>query len=172
MRVEQTIDTGEGVANKAAFDWLAAQKAAIEAEVGHELSWERLDNAKMSRIATYRPGQVTDTEPSRTQHIEWGCATIDAFRRMFGPRLQSWSLDGVALPSGPDSEAGIAPPTSLPPWRVAARLADDLGARVIAPAGTTMSQCISSRPPVVLMDRNPPFTAVRSSFQRDDIVAL
>jgi hypothetical protein len=47
-------------ANKACFDALAKDKAAIEREFGEPLRWERLDKGSWSRIAAYRPGSIED----------------------------------------------------------------------------------------------------------------
>ena len=50
--VELTIETGNGPYNKKIFDALASQKQAIEAQLSkYAISWERLDHARMSRIA-------------------------------------------------------------------------------------------------------------------------
>jgi hypothetical protein len=97
MRVELAIGVGSGLVNKAAFDQLMAQRGPIESEIGEELSWERLDNAKMSRIAIYRQGEVTDGEPLRTQHIGWGVAMVDKFRQVFGERIKKVRLDETIL---------------------------------------------------------------------------
>jgi hypothetical protein len=109
MSVELVIDVGDGVANKAAFDQVMAQKEAIETTIGQPLSWERLDNARMSRIAAYRPGQVTDPEPTRTQHLEWGVTMVDHFRRAFSPRLQGLQLGASASLPAADEELELAP---------------------------------------------------------------
>lgn len=42
--------------NKAFFDELIKQKEEIEQGFGHELSWERMDDKKMSRVAYVLPG--------------------------------------------------------------------------------------------------------------------
>ena len=52
------------------------QREAIEREIGQALSWERLDSARASRIAAHRPGQVTDADPLRTEHLEWGATMV------------------------------------------------------------------------------------------------
>lgn len=97
MRVELAIDTSDRIVNKAAFDQLMIHKAAIEAEMGVALSWERLDNAKMSRIGIYRPAQVGDPEPARTQHLDWGMSMLNKLRKLLSPRLQGLQLDPAAL---------------------------------------------------------------------------
>jgi hypothetical protein len=54
-RVELYIDKGkdEGKENKELFDHLHKNKDKIEARFGGDLSWERLDNRRASRIAKY-----------------------------------------------------------------------------------------------------------------------
>lgn len=49
------IDRGKGSAeeNKAIFDALEAKQDSVEREFGGSLEWERLDNARASRIAKY-----------------------------------------------------------------------------------------------------------------------
>src|SRR5258708_7579852 len=59
FRVELYIDTGYQEKNKLAFDKLQAQQAEIEAEMGHSLSWERIDNKRASRIALYYDKNVS-----------------------------------------------------------------------------------------------------------------
>lgn len=49
--VELTIETGNGELNKKIFDVLKNKKQEIERDLPYTISWERLDNARMSRIA-------------------------------------------------------------------------------------------------------------------------
>jgi CBS domain-containing protein len=53
FRVETYLRTGSPTRTKALFDALHADKAAIEAEIGMPLEWERLDHREASRIARY-----------------------------------------------------------------------------------------------------------------------
>lgn len=115
MRVELYIDVGDAIANKAAFDQLLAQKEAIEGEIGEKLSWERLDNARASRIAAYRDGQVTDPEPIRTQHLEWGVAMVNKFRQAFGSRVPKLQLGSAATSPSALDEASDHGPGNGPP---------------------------------------------------------
>ena len=92
MRVELYIDTGDGVTNKAAFDDLFAQREAIEREIGESLAWDRLDTARACRIAARRAGQVTDTAPVRTEHLEWCGTMVNQFRLAFGHRIKQLHL--------------------------------------------------------------------------------
>ncbi len=111
MRVELAIDVGASAANKAAFDQLMAQKDAIE-QVGEHLLWERLDNAKMSRVAVSRAGQVSDPELLRTQHLDWGVTMVNKLRQAFGPRLQKLQVGVAAEPLPISNEASGNGPIS------------------------------------------------------------
>jgi hypothetical protein len=103
MRVELYIDTGNAVTNKAAFDQLMAQKDCIEDELGETLSWERLDNARSSRVAVYRSGQVTDVEPLRTEHLRWGVSMVRKARQTLSPHIQR-----LLLTTAPGAGTGLA----------------------------------------------------------------
>jgi len=59
FRVEVYLDFGDQAANKAVFDILYAQKAALEAQTG-PMSWERLDDRRASRIAIYCSGHIAE----------------------------------------------------------------------------------------------------------------
>ncbi len=56
VSVELTIGKAETVENKQVFDELIRFKDEITAAFGDELSWERLDNRKMCRVAYYKEG--------------------------------------------------------------------------------------------------------------------
>ncbi|MCK1271373.1 DUF4268 domain-containing protein [Bradyrhizobium sp. 183] len=59
-RVELYIDHGDREQNKAIFDELHAQKAAIDSAFGGTLVWERLDKKRASRIKWETPGDPFD----------------------------------------------------------------------------------------------------------------
>ena len=52
------------------FDALREQREPIESAYGRELSWERLDSRKASRIADYRDGTVENTG-NYDEYITW-----------------------------------------------------------------------------------------------------
>jgi len=60
LRVEAYIDTYNGDLNKALFDEFAADADSWETQVGLDLSWERLDDKRASRIAAYRHVDLDD----------------------------------------------------------------------------------------------------------------
>ena len=75
MRVELYIDVGDRDQNKAYFDQLQGRAEELEANIGHSLTWERLDGKKGCRIAIYR-----DTDPENFESdpdlIEWAAQTM------------------------------------------------------------------------------------------------
>jgi hypothetical protein len=88
VRTEVSIDQGDKRANKALFDWLLEQRQEIETELGHELTWERLEEKQSSRIALYRPGSIEDDQETLNEIRAWAVQHLLAFREVFGPRLK------------------------------------------------------------------------------------
>jgi CBS domain-containing protein len=66
FRVELYIDTGNKESNKAIFDGLHDRKAEIENMLGRELTWQRLNNRRASRVAVIHQGSITD---SKEEHV-------------------------------------------------------------------------------------------------------
>ncbi len=93
VRAELYIDIGVADKNKKLFDWLFAQKQAIENDFGEPLEWERLDNRRASRIAIYREGAISDTE--RLAEIQaWAIQELLKFRETFSLRLKTYKQQG------------------------------------------------------------------------------
>jgi hypothetical protein len=97
LRTHLYIDCGERAKNEAAFDALAAQKAAIEAEFAEPLRWERLENRRACRIACYTIGAIDDSAELLEQHRRWSVDHLLRFKRVFGPRILD--LAKVTTPS-------------------------------------------------------------------------
>lgn len=74
---------------------LAADKANIEAEFGEPLDWQELPTKKASRIAIFRDGFDPADAATFPQQHEWMLARMDAFRRVFGPRIKVLDLTGT-----------------------------------------------------------------------------
>lgn len=102
-RVELYIDTGERVRNEQAFGWLSDQQAAVESELGLELSWEPLASRRACRIAAYRDGSIEDDEASLRLVGNWMIDELIKFKRVFGPMLG-------ALPDDLESGSGESAP--------------------------------------------------------------
>ena len=78
--VQLYIDTIEQHENKQIFDQLFSHKETIEAALGEELSWERLDDRRASRIALYHDGTITDNEDRLAQLREWAVNAMVRFQ--------------------------------------------------------------------------------------------
>ncbi|MEO5706864.1 MAG: DUF4268 domain-containing protein [Alteraurantiacibacter sp.] len=90
---------------KIAIRQLASEKAMIEAEFGEPLEWQELPTKKASRIALFREGcDPADTTTFPQQH-EWMLSRMDAFRRVFGPRIRALDLTGPAEPEEEGDES-------------------------------------------------------------------
>lgn len=84
FRVELYIDTLDQTTTKQIFDYIRLQQSDLEAELG-EISWERIDDKRASRIALYHPGQITD-EPEKLKELqEWGADRMIGFYKTFEP---------------------------------------------------------------------------------------
>lgn len=89
VRVELYIDLGNQEDNEAMFERLELERDAIETELGAELSWERLEGKRASRIALYRSGSIV-TDPANLDDIrQWAKRNLLRFREVFGPRLKA-----------------------------------------------------------------------------------
>ena len=95
FRVELYVDTGDGAENKSAFDQLQEESAAIEAELGEQLTWERLDNRRASRVFAHRDGSVESPGPVLEQHKRWAVDLTPRFRDVFAPRIAALDLDAL-----------------------------------------------------------------------------
>lgn len=87
-RAELDLDAYDPAENKALFDALHAQKAAIEAEFGGALSWQRMDDRVTSRIGCTVPGGWAD-ESTWPDAIR---AAVDAMNRLYqalAPRVKA-----------------------------------------------------------------------------------
>lgn len=83
FRVEFYIDTGDELKNKQIFQKLFDSKDAIEAEAGMSLSWERLENARASRIALYHAGSIIDSSEEELAKLrEWAADAVIRFQKV------------------------------------------------------------------------------------------
>lgn len=62
---------GDQEKNKYVFDQLFKQKEIIEAELGQEVSWERLDSIRASRLALYTDGTIDDSDADLERIKSW-----------------------------------------------------------------------------------------------------
>lgn len=88
-RVEFYIDTVDRERNKTLFDALHHQREAIEAALGVPVTWERLDDARASRIACYRDIFITD-EPEQLAELQaWAVELLPRFVQLLEDRLEA-----------------------------------------------------------------------------------
>jgi hypothetical protein len=88
FRVELYIDEGDKGKNKKAYDALESQRAAIQGELEAELSWERLDEARASRIAEYTSGSISYSPEKLQELTDWAVPRVLKFRDVFGGRIR------------------------------------------------------------------------------------
>lgn len=70
------IDTGDQLSTKDIFDRLFQSREEIERAFGDSLDWERLDDRRASRIASYRAGHITDDPSSLRDLQRWSVGTV------------------------------------------------------------------------------------------------
>ncbi len=87
FKVELAIDTPDQQANKDAFDALLVERDVIEQEIGLQLSWERLDDRRMSRIAIYTNGNIRYPADQLEQLQDWAVDMLGRFDKAFRHRI-------------------------------------------------------------------------------------
>lgn len=92
FRVELYIDTGDKEVNKKAFDMFIGQKNEIEKELETSISWERLDEKRACRIATYHEGRIEDNAQSLDALKAWAIEMMIKFYQSFSPRIARLNL--------------------------------------------------------------------------------
>ena len=88
FRVELYIDCGDRDKNKTAFDTLESRQVEIEQEIGIELGWERLEDARASRIAMYTAASIDYAAESLQELSAWAIDGLVKFRCVFGERIK------------------------------------------------------------------------------------
>lgn len=93
-RVELYIDTGDRDTTKAYFDALHARHDELEQAIGVSIQWERLDNRRASRVATYHLVPETPPLDENSELKAWAVETMvrwnDVLRKV---------IRGLALPA-------------------------------------------------------------------------
>ncbi len=84
FRVELYIDTSNKETTKQAFDRIYVQRSALENVLG-ELSWERIDEKRASRIAVYHAGAITDDDEQLTALRGWAVEKMIALYKTLEP---------------------------------------------------------------------------------------
>lgn len=86
LRCELYIDAPEADVVADRFGELYEHRQAIETTFGDELSWEQLEGRRASRVAAYRPGDVTDAD-RHNQYIDWFMTTLERLKAALDPYL-------------------------------------------------------------------------------------
>jgi hypothetical protein len=76
IRVEFYIDSKDKDVNKEVFDKIMATRSTIEENFGGQLSWERLDDKRASRVAVYRPGAITWPPSELNELVDWAANSL------------------------------------------------------------------------------------------------
>ena len=87
-RVELVIKSPAKEWNEAALDLLMESKPQIEEELG-SMKWERLDDAKMSRVVVSRPGHIDNSEEELDEIRNWMIEHVTRFKTILGPYLEA-----------------------------------------------------------------------------------
>jgi hypothetical protein len=86
--VELYIDVGDETRNKGIFHAIQQDRDRVEAEVGAPLQWERLDNRRASRVASYRKGSIEDSDAELAAIRGWAVPLLLRFKKVFDPRIK------------------------------------------------------------------------------------
>ena len=78
---------------KAFFHLLYAEKAAIEADLGHPLDWEELPQGKDTRISTPLNDVDPEDQTDWTRQHDWLAAKLNELHRMFVSRVKALDVD-------------------------------------------------------------------------------
>lgn len=106
MRMDLYIDVGEAIRNKAIYDALLEDRAAIEGELGETLAWQRLDAKRAARISAVHAGtKVEDAAHRGAEMRQWLVTHLLGFRQVFGARVrEAVRAAGVLDLSGPEGD--------------------------------------------------------------------
>ncbi len=88
VRFELGINKGAKEENEYIFDQILESKATVEENFGDQLTWERLDNRKSSRIAYYLKGVNVFNRDDWAQIIDFMTSNITKFDSAIRPVLK------------------------------------------------------------------------------------
>ena len=86
-RVEVYIDFLNKETNLKLLSDLELHKEQIQAELGHTLDWQPLEERRACRIALVRPGSIEDDNDTLADIQSWMIDNLLKFKRVFGPLL-------------------------------------------------------------------------------------
>lgn len=89
-KVSMVLNKSDKEKNKAAFDYLYKYKESIENNLGYKLSWNRLDDNKMSTIDVAIENINTRDKSNWKKIAKFHADMSDAFYKEFVPRLREF----------------------------------------------------------------------------------
>ncbi len=90
LRIEVYIDCGVAATNKQAFDAIHSRKEHLEKTLG-QLSWERMDERRSSRIAVYTPASISGEPVSLDRVADWAANKTLQFYAAFKPQFEAFT---------------------------------------------------------------------------------
>ncbi len=88
FRVEIYLDAPSQQVNKQLFDELFAERESIQAQFSEDLTWERLDHARASRIAFFRPAPDLDDPTQVEACAVWAAERLAELLPVFEARIR------------------------------------------------------------------------------------
>ncbi len=96
-RAELYIDLGDHEKNKYVFDQLFNIKGEIEDSLGQEISWERLDNKRASRLALYIDGSIEESDSELEKVKNWHIEKLLKLKAALGKKIGQLSKEANSM---------------------------------------------------------------------------
>lgn len=96
-RAELYIDLGDHEKNKYVFDQLFNMKGEIEDLLGQEISWERLDNKRASRLALYIDGSIEESDSELEKVKNWHIEQLLKLKAALGKKIGQLSKEANSM---------------------------------------------------------------------------
>jgi hypothetical protein len=114
LRVEVYLDCGNRHRNKILFDELYAARGRWESALGFTLAWERIDEARASRIASYLDFWLPGGEADAEMATQWATARTLKMLDVFEKYLRTRATELRSTTPHPDPDDSNLPATSVP----------------------------------------------------------
>jgi hypothetical protein len=79
FRAELYIDCGNKERNKQIFDLLYQEQSNIQQKVDEQITWERIDKKRASRVAIYHSGHISESDDQLDKLSSWAVTTMEKF---------------------------------------------------------------------------------------------
>lgn len=96
-RAELYIDLGDHEKNKYVFDQLFNMKGEIEDSLDQEISWERLDNKRASRLALYIDGSIEESDSELEKVKNWHIEQLLKLKAALGKKIGQLSKEANGM---------------------------------------------------------------------------